>query len=250
MGAGARARVLLGAGEGRVSTTEVAVTPVDLAAITVRELNQRLHDLDPAAPSRWRVTNPGGAHAIAVGLDADAEVTIEGHVGYYCAGMNKLATVRIEGNCGVGVAENMMSGTVIVDGDASQSAGASGRGGLLVVKGGASARCGISMKGVDIVVHGSIGHAGAFLAQKGALVVCGDAGDGLGDSIYETRVYVRGQVAGLGADCVEKEMRTQHRAQLELLLAAGEADLDPGEFRRYGSARQLYNFQIDNAGAY
>jgi hypothetical protein len=25
---------------------------------------------------------------------------------------------------------------------------------------------------------------------------------------------------------------------------------DPAEFRRYGSARQLYHFKIDNAGAY
>ena len=103
-------------------------------------------------PRRWRVVNPSGAHALAVGLDAPVEVEIEGHVGYYCAGMNKQATVRVHGNAGVGVAENIMSGTVVVDGNASQSAGATGRGGLVVVHGNASARCGISMKGVDIVV--------------------------------------------------------------------------------------------------
>lgn len=240
----------MGADEGRVSPTQVAVESVDLATTSVRELNQRLHALDAAAPTRWRVANPNGAHAIAVGLDADVEIEIEGHVGYYCAGMNKLATVRVGGNCGVGVAENIMSGTVVVDGDASQSAGASGRGGLLVIKGSASARCGISMKGVDIVVHGSVGHVGGFMAQKGALVVCGDVGEDLGDSIYETRVYVRGAVTSLGADCVEKEMRSEHRAQVDELLAHGEADFDPGEFRRYGSARRLYNFRVDNAGDY
>ena len=38
--------------------------------------------------------------------------------------------------------------------------------------------------------------------------------------------------------------------QLSGLLESAEADFDPGDFRRYGSARQLYNFQIDNAGAY
>ena len=27
-------------------------------------------------------------------------------------------------------------------------------------------------------------------------------------------------------------------------------DLDAEGFRRYGSARQLYNFKVDNAGAY
>ena len=223
---------------------------VDLATATVRELNQRLHDLDDSGPARWRVANPDGAHAIAVGLDREIEVEIDGHVGYYCAGMNKLARVRIGGNCGVGVAENMMSGTVTVDGDASQSAAATGRGGTLVVRGSASARCGISMKGVDIVVHGSIGHAGAFMAQRGALVVCGDVGPDLGDSIYEARIYVRGEVAGLGADCVEKEMRSEHLSELRELLGRGEAEAEAGDFRRYGSARALYTFKVDNAGAY
>jgi glutamate synthase domain-containing protein 3 len=232
-----------------VSAT-VAAESVNLAETPVRELNQRLHDAAGDPPALWRVTNPDGAHSVAVGLDAELEVDVEGHVGYYCAGMNKLATVRVRGNCGVGVAENIMSGTVVIEGDASQAAGATGRGGTLVIRGSASARCGISMKGVDIVVHGSIGHAGAFMAQKGALVVCGDAGPGLGDSIYEAHLYVRGEVAGLGADCVEKEMRDEHLSELAELLERGEADADPGEFRRYGSARRLYNFQIDNAGAY
>jgi glutamate synthase domain-containing protein 3 len=229
-----------------------AVETVDLDATPLRELNQRLHDLgDPPQPVAWRVMNPGGRHAIAVGLDTPVEVDIEGHVGYYCAGMNKHATVRVHGNCGVGLAENIMSGSVIVDGNASQSAGATGRGGLVVIHGDASSRCGISMKGTDIVVRGSVGHMSAFMAQKGRLVVCGDAGDGLGDSIYEARLYVRGSVASLGADCIEKEMQGEHLLELrELLDSAGLPDMDAAEFRRYGSARQLYNFHVDNAGAY
>jgi glutamate synthase domain-containing protein 3 len=119
-----------------------------------------------------------------------------------------------------------------------------------VIKGSAAARCGISMKGIEIVVHGSIGHVGGFMAQKGTLVVCGDAGEDLGDSIYEAHVYVRGDVAGLGADCVEKEMRPEHTEELERLLELGGADARAEEFRRYGSARRLYNFQVDNAGEY
>jgi methylamine---glutamate N-methyltransferase subunit B len=229
--------------------TREAVQSFDLAVDTVRSLNESLHSDEVSG--RVVVRNPGGRHAIAVGIDAPYEVEIEGHVGYYCAGMNKLATVRVRGNCGVGVAENMMSGMVLVEGSASQSAGATARGGLLVVCGDASARCGISLKGADIVVRGSVGHMSAFMAQRGALVVCGDAGDSLGDSLYEARLYVRGSVAGLGADCVEKEMRGEHVAQVaSLLTAAGIDDVDPADFRRYGSARQLYNFHVDNLGAY
>jgi glutamate synthase domain-containing protein 3 len=230
------------------STLEV--TEVDLAVTPLRELNAALHRVPPDSHGRWRVLNPRGAHAVAVGIAAPLEVEIEGHVGYYCAGMNKQATVRVRGNAGVGLAENTMSGTVVVEGNASQSAGATGRGGLLVVHGSAAARCGISMKGIDIVVHGSVGHMSAFMAQRGCLVICGDAGDALGDSIYEARLYVRGSVASLGADCVEKEMAGEHAAELRELLERAEADFDPSEFRRYGSARTLYNFDVDNAGAY
>jgi methylamine---glutamate N-methyltransferase subunit B len=236
-------------GTGTAEATEVEV--VDLAVTPLRELNQRLHDVGGGRPGprRWRVVNPNGAHAVACGVDAEVEVDVEGHVGYYCAGMNKLATVRVHGNAGPGLAENIMSGTVVVDGFASQSAGATGRGGLLVVHGDASARCGISMKGIDIVVRGSVGHLSGFMAQKGHLVVCGDAGEALGDSIYEARIYVRGEVAGLGADCVEKELRDEHLAELrDLLGRAGVDDVDPSDFRRYGSARQLYNFKVDDAG--
>jgi methylamine---glutamate N-methyltransferase subunit B len=222
-----------------------AIEAVDLAVTPLRELNRRLHDADPAP--RWRVAHPNGAHSVAVGIDAEVEVDVDGHVGYYCAGMNKRATVRVHGNAGVGLAENIMSGRVEVDGYAGQSCAASGRGGLVVVRGDASARCGISMKGVRIVVAGSVGHMSAFMAQKGALVVCGDAGDALGDSIYEARLYVRGSVASLGADCVEKELRDEHAAELAELLEQAGVEAEAGEFRRYGSARQLYNFEVDDA---
>lgn len=225
----------------------------DLAARSLRELNSALHALKGQTnQTAWEIVNPKGAHAIAVGVDAPIEIRIKGSTGYYCAGMNKLATIRVSGSVGPGAAENMMSGAVIVDGDASQYAGATGRGGLLVIKGNASSRCGISMKGIDIVVHGNIGHMSAFMAQSGNLVVLGDAGDALGDSLYEARLFVRGRVKSLGADCIEKEMRAEHLELLEELLRRGEADAKarPEQFRRYGSARKLYNFNIDNASAY
>ena len=225
----------------------------DLRQDALRDLNQTLHSLRPNTnETHWRVVNPDGRHAVACGLDLPIAVEIAGNVGYYCAGMNKQASVVIEGNAGVGVAENMMSGTVHVRGDVSQSAGGTAHGGLLVVEGNAGARCGISMKGIDIVVRGSIGHMSAFMAQAGTLTVLGDAGEALGDSLYEAKLFVRGSVKSLGADCVEKEMRDEHRVLLhEKLKAAGfDGQVDVGEFRRYGSARTLYHFHVDNAGAY
>ena len=54
-------------------------------------------------------------------------------------------------------------------------------------------------------------------------------------------------------------MRTAWRRSSSLTTAtsspacwqqAGVDDCDPAEFRRYGSARRLYNFDIDHAGEY
>ena len=223
----------------------------DLEAEGLRALNQVLHDqAQTTNQTNWEITNPPGSHAIAVGLDAPIEVTIKGSTGYYCGGMNKQATITVAGSAGPGVAENMMSGTVVVEGDASQYAGATGRGGLLVIKGNAASRCGISMKGINIVVHGNIGHMSAFMAQSGTLVVLGDAGEALGDSLYEAKLFVRGSVKSLGADCIKKDMRPEDIALLTTLLEEAGADARPEEFTRYGSARKLYHFDIDNAGAY
>ena len=135
---------------------------------------QRLHRLTARQPTsgHFRVANPHGAHAIAVGVDEPVPIEIDGHVGYYCGGMNKRrrdhgqrpcrAGRRREHDGGLGAGSN---------GNASQSAGATGNGGLLVIEGDASSRCGISMKGIDIVVGGSVGHMSAFMAQAGSLVV-------------------------------------------------------------------------------
>jgi len=228
-----------------------AAQTLDLGELGLRGVNRRLQEHAPGSnETSWTVENPKGQHAIACGLDSALSVDIAGHVGFYCGGMNQEADITVHGHAGVGVAENMMSGTVRVKGNASQSAGATGHGGLLVIEGDASSRCGISMKGIDIVVGGSVGHMSAFMAQLGHLVICGDAGEALGDSIYEAKLYVRGTVESLGADCIEKEMTTEHLATLTDLLARAGVDADPADFRRYGSARTLYHFDIDNASAY
>ena len=73
----------------------------------------------------------------------------------------------------------------------------------------------------------------------------------MGDSIYEARLFVRGQGEEPRADCIEKEMRPEHLATLrDLLQRAGVTDVRASDFRRYGSERKLYNFNIDHADAY
>ena len=86
------------------------------------------------------------------------------------------------------------------------------------------------MKGIDIVVRGSVGHMSAFMAQTGCLVVCGDAGEALGDSIYEARLYVRG-VGREPRRRLRREgaaRRARRRRSRALLDAAGIDGVDAG----------------------
>jgi glutamate synthase domain-containing protein 3 len=222
------------------------VKQLDLAELSVRQVNQYLHhELPASGMERVEILNPDGNHSIAAGLDRDIAVDILGHAGYFIAGMNKLATVTVHGNVGWSLAENIMSGTVRVKGHASESAGASGHGGLVVIEGNASLRCGISMKGCNIVVGGSVGHFSAFMAQAGTLVVCGDAGPNLGDSLYEATIYVRGKIHSLGSDAQAEEMQSADRERVSHLLAAAGIDYDAKEFKRVASARSLYHWNVD-----
>ena len=207
----------------------------------------------PDLSGEFVIDNPAGAHNVAVGLDAPVQVTVDGHVGYYAAGMNQQAEITIDGNAGTGVAENMMSGTVWVKGNASQSAGATAHGGLLVIEGNAAARCGISMKGVDIVVGGNVGHMSAFMAQAGRLVVRGDAGEALGDSIYEARHLRarRRRVAGRRLrrqGDARRAPRTNSASLLEGRRFRGRRHRAPTP----ATARRarLYHFHVDNAASY
>ena len=166
--------------------------------------------------------------------------------------MNQRAEVVVDGNAGTGVAENMMSGSVWVKGNASQSAGATAHGGLLVVEGNAAARCGISMKGVDIVVGGNVGHMSAFMAQAGRLVDPRRRRRGAGrlDLRGAHLRARRGRIARRRLYCEGDARRTPSRNSDDLLKAAGFEDDDTSAYTRYGSARSLYHFHVDNAAGY
>ena len=225
---------------------------LDLKKNNLRSINNFLQNIDYKKNKRdFIVKNPNGNHAICAGLKEDISVTVKGHVGYYCGGMNQKAKITIEGNAGTGIAENMMSGLIHVKGNVSQSAGATAHGGTLIIDGNASSRCGISMKGINIIVKGSVGHMSAFMAQSGTLLICGDAGEALGDSIYETTIYMAGKPKSLGADCIEKKITKKDLIKIEELIKLGNIKkIKSNEFKKYGSARKLYNFKIDNVSDY
>jgi glutamate synthase domain-containing protein 3 len=83
------------------------------------------------------------------------------------------------------------------------------------------------------------------MAQAGRIVICGDAGDALGDSLYEAVIYVRGSVRSLGADARFEPMQDEDFEAVRDLLARAGLKHDHRTFKRVASAKSLYHWNAD-----
>ena len=90
-----------------------------------------------------------------------------------------------------------------------------------------------------------MGSFSGFMAQAGRMVICGDAGDALGDSLYEAVIYVRGAIKSLGADARIEPLTASDIATLGELLGTAGLRHDPASFKRVASARTLYHWNAD-----
>jgi glutamate synthase domain-containing protein 3 len=88
-----------------------------------------------------------------------------------------------------------------------------------------------------------------FMMQKGVLVVCGDAADGVADSMYAGTVYVGGAVGDLGADAVEAEFTDDDHRLVSGLLGQWRVPAPPA-FRKLVSGRKLWNFSRSDLEAW
>ena len=106
------------------------------------------------------------------------------------------------------------------------------------------ARTGIDQKGGTIIVGGRTGAFSGFMMQRGRMVVLGDAGANLGDSMYDGIIYVGGRIASLGVDAVPTEMTDLDCAWLErkLMLYGLKAPKPLKEMTKIVAGKQLWNY--------
>jgi glutamate synthase domain-containing protein 3 len=97
------------------------------------------------------------------------------------------------------------------------------------------------MKGGTLLIGGGCGYMAGFMMQKGRIIVCGDAGDALADSMYEGTLFVGGDIASLGNDAVIEEPTAEDYAGLQDLLSTYQMHA-PERFKKVVSGRKLWNF--------
>jgi glutamate synthase domain-containing protein 3 len=221
----------------------VTAATLDGHGLSTRELNERLRELLAGGAAAIDVAHPGSRHSLAVGfLDhPGAAIRFHGDVGYFCGGLSDGLDIAVFGNAGWSLGADMMSGSIVVDGNSGSSTGASMRGGLVVVKGDAGARSGIAGKGGTLLVGGSTGYMSGFMNQRTRVVVCGDAGPGFGDSMYEGELYCGGRIESLGSDTL---VEAPDREELDWLqgLCAAHGLAPAGAWQKVRSAGRLWRY--------
>jgi glutamate synthase domain-containing protein 3 len=228
----------------KVSEIDGERAELDARELSTRKINAELRWLlYEEGVKEVTVRNPSARHSLGVGILTRCKMTFDGSLGYFGCGLIDGPEVKINGRVGWSVAENMMSGVVVVEGNAGSLAGAALRGGDLVVKGRVGARTGIDQKGGTILVLGDAGSMTAFMMQRGRQIICGDVGPGLGDSMYDGTIYVGGEVASLGIDCVEGEWTDADTELVERkfrIYGLGS----PPELRKFVCGKKLYNYDV------
>ena len=72
-------------------------------------------------------------------------------------------------------------------------------------------------------------------------MICGDAGPGLGDSMYDGTIYVGGRVKSLGVDCVPGEWTDADTEFIERKFSIYGLGPAP-QLQKFVCGKQLYNY--------
>ena len=82
------------------------------------------------------------------------------------------------------------------------------------------------------------------MMQRGRIIILGDAGPNLGDSLYDGTIYVGGTIASLGVDAVPGEITDVEARWLEKKLATYglEAPNGVANLNKIVAGKQLWNY--------
>ena len=100
------------------------------------------------------------------------------------------------------------------------------------------------MKGGTLLIGGNCGYMAGFMMQKGRIIICGDAGEALADSMYEGVIFVGGEIARAGQRrrrSSEPTAEDDARSWTRLLAAVRPAGAG-ARFKKIVSGRKLWNF--------
>ena len=218
---------------------------LDLAHLTVREVNERLRQ-SGAVGEDVLVRNPDARHHIGVGLTEAITVRIEGSAGYFCAGLSDQAHFEVSHNVGWGVGDNMYAGSVIVGGNAGAIPGVAIRGAEIVIHGNMGSRAGQVMKAGTLCCVGNANFMAGYMMYGGRIIILGDSGERVGEDMSAGEIFVGGTIQELGSDAMLGDLDVAELEDIRAFLDRYKISfsgsfskiVNAGKNLRYGSSEQ------------
>lgn len=204
-----------------------------------KELNRTIKEQAPRH-DKLIINYPESKHNICAGLTEDANIEINGSVGYFVGTMVNGPKIHVNGNAGWFAGDNMTEGELIIEGTAGDGAGQGIYGGTVIVKGSAGSRTGEIMKGGTVIIGGNSGYMTGLLMMGGRLIILGDVTDDVGESIMRGTIYVLGDVKSLGKNAVMEDMTLQDQKELKEVLTEYCFELSDEDYTNF---KKIVNMQ-------
>ena len=206
---------------------------LDVKNMQAPEANKKIDSLMSEGYGTIVIKNPQGKHSLGVGILNKLNLIFEGSLGYFGVGSCDGPNVRINGRVGWSCAQNLMAGKVVVEKNAGSSFGAAIRGGDLICKGSVGARTGIDA-----------GAFTGFMMQRGRIIVLGNVGINLGDSMYDGTIFVGGKIGSFGSDAVTSDLTSSDKDWLKRKLKVAEIgeNFDVSKMTKIVAGKKLWNY--------
>ncbi len=218
---------------------------LDLASLTVREVNEQLREFGAEGEDVY-ISNPDARHHIGVGLTDAITVHVDGSAGYFCAGLSDQAHFKVAHNVGWGVGDNMYSGSVVVGGNSGAIPGVAIRGAEIVIHGNMGSRAGQVMKAGTLCCVGNANFMAGYMMYGGRIIILGDSGERVGEDMSAGEIFVGGQIQDLGSDAMIGDTESSEEEEIRAFLDRYEISfkgsftkvVNAGKKLRYGSSEE------------
>jgi glutamate synthase domain-containing protein 3 len=82
------------------------------------------------------------------------------------------------------------------------------------------------------------------MMQRGRIIILGDAGINLGDSMYDGTIFVGGKIKSLGSDAIKSKLTPQDMGWLKRKLKVAEigSDFDVSKMTKIVAGKKLWNY--------
>jgi glutamate synthase domain-containing protein 2 len=213
--------------------------------IHTRGINEAIRD-QMKKSEMVRLSGLSGQDSIAVAIEKEIEITVDGDAGDFFGALNTKGILRLNGTSSRFLGDFMVGGAIFVNGNCGSGLGTNMHGGIIIVKGNVGDTVGQINRGGTIIVNGDAGDRVGFSMFNGNIIITGNTGTETGHWMLHGNIYVGGKIEGLGDNTKIVSLEERDLRKLKTYFRHYGIKIDVGKFKKIVSIdrRALKNFCV------